>query len=252
MTSKTMLRTLALGVGLPLIALPASAQVVRQLSSSPRPKRVESLYGRISDDGRYVYFVSDASVLEEHLRGGYEVYRAELATGAIERAEGLGFGLGYQTSSYFSYGNSPAVDETGDRLVFAHPGDAADGNPDVDREIFLYDRSRPPRIEIGPGPAPTRISWDVESGPVRYDVIRGDVANLAPSGGTIDLGAVTCVEDDSPDATTAGDDDPGGPGLGQALFYVYRGSQGLGAGPGSYGRGTSGAERIAGSGDCDL
>ena len=79
----------------------------------------------------------------------------------------------------------------------------------------------------------------------------GDVAELSDvGGGIIDLGSVVCVEDDSGDTTTAGYEDQDTPAVGQALFYVFRGSMGVNAGPGSYGTGSNGSERVAGGGDC--
>ena len=87
--------------------------------------------------------------------------------------------------------------------------------------------------------------------PLRYDVIRGDVANLAPGGpGTIALGPVTCVENDSPDAHNQGFEDAGQPAAGQVFFFLHRGTQGVNDGPGSWGQGSSGDERVAGVGSC--
>ena len=86
---------------------------------------------------------------------------------------------------------------------------------------------------------------------MRYDVIRGDVADLQPGpGDTVDLGAVYCVEDDSIDNDTVGDEDPDPPAPGQAFFYVHRGSLGVAAGPGSWGLGSGNKERVAGAGSC--
>ena len=101
-----------------------------------------------------------------------------------------------------------------------------------------------------PGTAPTAVSWRPEPGMIRYDVVRGDVADLQDGGGTVDLGAVLCVENDSPDTTTAGAEDAVTPAAGQAFFYLYRGSMGIAAGAGSYGTGSSGLERSASAGDC--
>ena len=103
------------------------------------------------------------------------------------------------------------------------------------------------------GSAPTVLSWPPEPGPVRYDVLRGDLANVQPGvGETIDLGPVICLEDDSPDADTVGFEDTDDPAPGQVFIYVYRGSQGLDAGPGSYGQSSGASERLAGTGDCNL
>lgn len=99
--------------------------------------------------------------------------------------------------------------------------------------------------------SPVRSSWDAESGPIRYDVIRGDVASLAFAGdGTVDLGAVICLEDDSHDNDTSGFEDAALPAADRVFFYVYRGSQGTDDGPGSYGGASGDQERVPASGGC--
>ena len=113
----------------------------------------------------------------------------------------------------------------------------------------MIDRRALPGLAVTKA-SPTVVSWDVASGPATYDVIRGDVASLSLSGGTVDLGAVVCVENDSPDAHTLGNQDPDTPSPGQAFFYVTRGSAGRSAGPGSYGTGSGGGERTPSGGGC--
>ena len=98
--------------------------------------------------------------------------------------------------------------------------------------------------------APTPLSWDPDPQSVRYDVVRGDVASLAMAGSTVDLGSVTCVEDDSPDNATFGYEDALQPNPGQCFFYLYRGTTGVPPVTGSWGQGTGARERVAGSGGC--
>ena len=81
-------------------------------------------------------------------------------------------------------------------------------------------------------------------------MIRGDVTSLQVNGGVSDLGPVVCVEDDSPDPDTVGDEDTGIPAPGQVFFYLFRGTQGLTDGPGTYGFDSGGLERVPSSGDC--
>jgi hypothetical protein len=123
-------------------------------------------------------------------------------------------------------------------------------DPDGNLEIVLIDRTTPPMIRVSPGIDPTVVSWDTESGPVMYDVIRGDLADLSVDGGAVDLGSVLCIENDSYDPDTVGDEDPVIPASGQGFFYLYRGTPGPLAGPGSYGTGSSGLERVPSDGDC--
>src|SRR5262249_41220016 len=134
--------------------------------------------------------------------------------------------------------------------VWAFSTNATRGNPDYFKEVMFYDRVTAPIIKISPGPAPTRVSWDVESGPIWYDVIRGDMANVHLGPTTVDLGTVSCVENDAAVASTEGSDDGLTPSPGHVFFYVYRGSQGILTGPGSYGTGSGARERVPSSGGC--
>ena len=87
------------------------------------------------------------------------------------------------------------------------------------------------------------IFWNPKAD-LTYDLIRGDLANLAVMGAIIDLGPVTCEQqivgsgsiiDVSPDPAPA-----------QAWFYLLRDH----VTPGNYGLDSSGRERVPASGDC--
>jgi len=116
--------------------------------------------------------------------------------------------------------------------------------------ILLADLNAMPAFVVGKA-SPTVLSWDPSPFSLRYDVVRGSIANLAIAGSTVNLGPVSCLEDDSPDAHTKGHGDPANPAPGQAFFYLYRGSVGFDAAAGSYGQGSGGKERIAGTGGCN-
>ena len=208
-------------------------------------------YPRLSRDGHWVYFLSSAPIFEANPGTANRLYRVNVSSGSVERADGLGFEAPYYSPAGGEDGiNIPSVDDTGIRAVHAQSVNSTRSNPDFFQEVFLYDYTKAPAITVSSGPAPTRVSWDVETGPVRYDVIRGDTANLSINGSSVNLGAVQCVKNDSPVNSTESSDDGLTPAPGHVFFYVYRGSQGLSAGPGSYGQGTGGKERLAGSGDC--
>jgi hypothetical protein len=207
---------------------------------------------RITRDGSWVYFKSTAPLFEDIPSRPWEAYRVSVASEVIERVGGLRrppAELGQGSWKYEPYRVVP--DGDGDRAVFSAEGEWAEGNADWSSEVWLVDQSVPAAIRVGKE-SPTLVSWDVEPRPRRYDVIRGDVDNLRSGGpGVVDLGPVVCLENDSPDADTAGFEDPVTPASGQALFFVRRGTQGLGDRAGSYGRGSDGSERIPGAGDCE-
>lgn len=208
---------------------------------------------RISEDGRTVYFLSDAPVFETDPDRPTDIYRVVRATGEIERVGGLRFGvvegLG-ELGDFFGGGGGAIPSRDGERAAFTGFGDFTRDNADLLSEIWLIDRQAPAQIEVVPG-EPTLVRWPVESGPVRYDVIRGNVSALGPGAGdTVALGTVLCLADDDPLDTTEGREDAGRPAAGGAFFYLQRGSVGLDGPPASYGRGSWGGERVAQGGDC--
>ena len=114
---------------------------------------------------------------------------------------------------------------------------------------YLADMTAVPSFSVGKG-SPTELSWDQSPTSFRYDAIRGSIANLSTSGATVNLGPVTCLEDDSPDNHTQGHGDLAEPAPGEAFFFLYRGSVGFNAAAGSYGQGTGGKERVPSAGGC--
>lgn len=222
----------------------AATGTTRQLSFTATGSNLLPSFSR---DGAWVYFLSDAPHFGESEPDSLVAFRVETATGRVERVAGL------EGCSDWTWDVSRplSVGDDGSLAVYGTFGDCAGTNPELSGEIVLVDRATAARIRVSKGPAPTVITWDVESGPLRYDVIRGDVASLRFSEtGGVDLGPVVCVENDSGDASTAGSADVVTPGPGQAFFYLYRGSQGVAAAPGSYGQASSGEERAPSAGGC--
>ncbi|MEE9217993.1 MAG: hypothetical protein V3U98_02910 [Acidobacteriota bacterium] len=105
-----------------------------------------------------------------------------------------------------------------------------------------------PRIEaLAEAPAATVLRWNFLGTAYRYDVARGALGALAFAGDSVDLGLLDCIEEDSANVTSAGDEDTSAPAAGQAFFYVVRGVR-SGA-PGPYGHSSDGRERF-GTGGC--
>jgi formylglycine-generating enzyme required for sulfatase activity len=95
-------------------------------------------------------------------------------------------------------------------------------------------------------PLATYFEWDPRPGGsgVTYDLVRGDLASLSGNASAVDLGPLTCIEDDSDDESS--DDFPDtemlAPNTG--FFYLVRFQEGPVIGPwgfGSEGRGRAGA-----------
>jgi len=215
----------------------------RQLTFTPSGA---SYKPRITRDGAWVYFRSSAPFFEPNRDGHYEPYRLSVATGVVER---LG-GTRCCGASLREYDDAISIDRAGTRAAFTGIGDWNGQNPDRKADVYLVDFTARPMLHVGKS-APTLVNWDPEPRPVRYDVIRGELASVGPgAGGSVDLGAVACIEDDSPDTSISGFEDVVQPSSGQVLFYLLRGTQGLAGGPGSWGQGTGGGERTAGAGTC--
>jgi hypothetical protein len=201
---------------------------------------------RLSRDGAFATFLGTAPVFEANPAGVYQPYRVDLSSGELTRIGALGAALDAGSSRY---GDFVATSDDGTVSAYACGANPVDANPDGSSEVFLVDLAKSGRMFVG-APSPTTLMWDADAEVVRYDAVRGDVANLAVAGGVIDLGAVTCLADDRPHLDTTPHPDPAEPSPGQAFFYVLRGSRGLWDGPGSYGQGSGGRERVAGSGGC--
>jgi hypothetical protein len=96
--------------------------------------------------------------------------------------------------------------------------------------------------------SPTVWRWNFLGSGITYDVIRGNARSLRSVGGMVDLGMVTCIEDNSTDLTTRGLGDPVSPAAGDAFFYLVRQNP-AGSGLG-YGLSSAHEPRLPASGDC--
>jgi hypothetical protein len=196
---------------------------------------------RIAGDGSYVVLKSTHPYAEPGATGAFPwTYR--IRTDGIASVEPIGSKQGGAALA------APSSD--GSLALLYHGGDFTDSDPDGSGEVYLVDFSPTPGLWVSPGSAPTRVNWDFVPGHVRYDVVRGDLANLRLGAEVIDLVEIRCVENGSPDADTAGDDGSDAPVPGQGFFHVMRGSMGCNDGPDSWGSGANGWERQAGPGFC--
>jgi Tol biopolymer transport system component len=227
---------------------PAAVPPLRQLTVTTKSSNE---FPRISRDGHYVYFTSGAELLENDPDHAFvSLYRYDLNTDTIQRSGGLKFENTSATVDTTNARWQPSVSPDGSKVVYSTFSNASGANPDEYWEIEFLDYNAPNPLVISGGSAPTTVAFNPEPGIVRYDIIRGSVANLHNAGSTVNMGAVTCLKDDSGDTSTAGYPDALTPSSGEVFFYLFRGTMGSAAGPGSYGTGTAG-ERVAGSGDCN-
>ena len=218
----------------------ATTSTMRQLTHTTGRDNREV---RISGDGDFVYFRSIQPYFQVDAVPAPDYYRIEIDTGKLERVGGLRLGWVPEFLDWW-----PAVDKRNRLVDLAFEGWAGT-NPDRADEIFLFDMGAAAVLRIS-DPVATRMDWDVETGPRFYDAIRGNLAELSDAGGSISLGSVVCIENDSADTTTAGSPDSAVPAVGEAFFYLYRGMEGAAVPGGAYGSSSAGFERLPASGDC--
>jgi WD40 repeat protein len=124
-------------------------------------------------------------------------------------------------------------------------------SPRDDTPLFSVNPATVEDVQADGAPS-TTISWSPSlDGPTEatetYDVARGDVSQLRNRVDTpswVDLGAVTCLENDSPYLSTV---DDAVPDPGRAFFYTVRPSGDEGA---TYGLASDARERLASASDC--
>ena len=161
----------------------------------------------------------------------------------------------------------PGPDSDGDglpddletHLYLTNPGDPdtdGDGVSDGEEVAACHDPKSAspdpyflPEIDLEvPQATPTLVRWSTLGPGVTYDLVRGDLGALRSSGGMVDLGVVTCIENDSTDLSNKGLLDAAAPPLGQGFFYLVRQTpRGTGLG---YGLSSAFEARVPASGDC--
>jgi hypothetical protein len=138
------------------------------------------------------------------------------------------------------------------QLVLAGAEDQVGGDlPGWDTE-FGWGRANMHRTLLGTqsvttlrveGGSSTRLYYDTANPLAEsYDFIRGDLDALTETSAGVDLGTVVCLENDSPDPDTTGDEDVGVPALGEGYFYLGRFN--AGPRPGSYGGSSRNRDRM--------
>jgi Tol biopolymer transport system component len=225
-----------------------TTQVRRQLTNTSGG---DNKSPRISRDGLWVYFKSSAPIYELAPGSPWQPYVVEVLTAAVDRVGGLRHGSGADLQDSFIPGSGYVATTTdGKKAVFAGAGDWIDRNGDFNYEVYLSELTGQQQKVTVSKATPTLFTYEADPLGLRYDVIRGDRANIFPSGpGLIGLGPVVCLEEDSPDLDNAGAEDVASPPAGKTWFYLSRPTQG-GTKVEDYGRATSGAFRVATSGDC--
>ena len=98
-------------------------------------------------------------------------------------------------------------------------GNSSEASVDLTVPQTVHGRQDPVSLRVEQTDNGTVLRWDPVEGAQRYNVIRGDLADLREFQQTIQLGPAACVEAGSADETTVGWEDPSLPAPGRAFFF---------------------------------
>jgi hypothetical protein len=93
----------------------------------------------------------------------------------------------------------------------------------------------------------TLIAWLEVTGARWYNVVRGNMRELRATPEAISLGGIACIEEESLDTNTAGQEDADTPAGGEGFFYLVEYDDGRGS---SFGSEDGGGPRVPASGGC--
>jgi hypothetical protein len=183
--------------------------------------------------------------------GGYDLWcgtsqAAPLVAGLVGLVETLYPSVGREEVRHLL--RSGAEDEVG-RMVEDTPGfDIYHGWGRVNMDRTVRGTAASITLHVD-GKSTTRAYFE-SANPLAdsYDFVRGDLGALAETSAGVDLGTVVCLENDSPDPDTAGDEDTETPAAGDG--FVYLGRFNAAPGPGWYGGSTSNRDRVPAAGNC--
>jgi hypothetical protein len=178
-----------------------------------------------------------------NLDGWDDLALGNLSMGTVSVLLGNGSGR-FGAPIYLGVGNTPryinTADYNGDGKPDLTTSDEADGTVSI-----LLNASQAPVLTLTQAGSTTTAAWSAMFEASSYDVIRGLVSQLTQTTTQVNLGAVTCVENDSPDTLST---ETGNPAIGIIYFYLMRTQD-----PnikGSYGRSSLNKIRVPTSGDC--
>ncbi len=139
----------------------------------------------------------------------------------------------YRTDPFGSDTDGDGVDDGREAATCRSPTSASDA------PAYIYEGD----LHF-PAGSTSALRWSFLSALARYDVIRGEISGADRGADPVDLGGVTCVDENSFNLTSADSEDPALPPPGGGFFYLLRPSGG------DYGAASDGRSREPASGDC--
>jgi hypothetical protein len=180
------------------------------------------------------------------LGGGYRSdlcgtsYAAPTVAGLVGIMESVNPSIGREEARHLV--RSGADDQVGDPAEDIAGFDAYHGWGRVNMHRTLQGTEAGTTLRVE-GKTATRVYFETTSAIAdSWDFARGDLTALREDWMGVDLGPLTCLEDDSPDADTLGYEDTETPAPGEGYFYVARFNASPGAG--SYGGSSRNRDRM--------
>ena len=178
-----------------------------------------------------------------NLDGWDDLAVGNLTMGTVSVLLGNGAGR-FGAPIHLGVGNIPryitTADYNGDGKPDLTTTDGGDGTVSI-----LLNASQVPVLALTQAGSVTTAAWPGMFEASSYDVIRGVVSSLTQTTTQVNLGTVTCVENNSPDGLST---DSTVPALGTTYFYLMRTQDPYIVG--SYGRSSLNKIRVPTSGDC--
>jgi len=178
-----------------------------------------------------------------NLDGWDDLAVGNLSMGTVSVLPGDGSGH-FGAPIHLGVGNTPryitTADYNGDGKPDLTTSDGGDGAVSI-----LLNTSRDPVLTLTQAGSTTTAAWPGMFEASSYDVIRGLISQLTQTDTQVNLGDVTCVENDSPDTLST---ESGNPALETIYFYVMRTQDPYVKG--SYGLSSLNKIRVPASGDC--
>ena len=186
------------------------------------------------------------TLADMNLDGWDDLVANSLLGGSILVALGDGTGR-FGTPQRFGTGATPRDVTVADFNADGKPDMASADESDGTISIFL-NQSQDPTLSMTQAGGGTQVSWPPMFEAVAYDIIRGDRAQMTQNATQVLLGTVVCIENDSPNTDTVGNEDGVTPPVGTTYFYLFRTQDSVVKG--SYGRSPLGKVRVVTAGDC--
>jgi len=172
--------------------------------------------------GVSVVLVSVASSEPDDAPGGGDGQTTDDVDGVEPGAADLTFGLRAERA-----GDGPGRTYTVTYQARDAAGNTAMATASVTVPHDRHGRVDPIDLRVSTNPGGTVLDWTDAAGLEHYNVVRGEIHRVRELPASIDIGPLTCVENQSPDRSTLGREDADNPPPGEGFFYLIEYDDGV-------------------------